>query len=58
MAHDADIAQKHLIKETRDTYEMDKIYKKIDKLNVRLESMENVMKEIRDEMKSLTDRLG
>jgi len=58
MAHDADIAQKHLIKETRDTYEMDKIYKKIEKLAQQLGSMENVMKEIRDEMKAMKDHLG
>jgi len=58
MAHDADIAQRHLIKETRDSYEMDKIHKKFDKLSERIESMEALMKDIRDELKGIKSHLG
>lgn len=58
MAHDADIAQKHLIKETRDSYEIDKIYKKIEKLAGQLESIEAVMRDLRQEIGSIKDHLG
>ena len=58
MAHDADIAQKHLIKETRDSYETDKIVKKIEKLSEKLDVIEAGMRELRDEVRRVKEHLG
>ena len=58
MSHDADLAQKNLIKETRGSYESDKIFKQIEKLVNRMDSMQQAMQELQADIKGIKAHLN
>ena len=58
MSHDADLAQKNLIKETRGSYESDKIIRQIDKLVGRMDTMQQAIQEIQRDIKAIKAHLN
>jgi len=58
MAHDADIAQKHLIKETRDSYEFNKIFNKLEKMIEQMNSLDQSVREMRGDIRRIKEHLG
>jgi len=58
MSHDADIAQKHLIKETRGSYEAEKIFRQLEKLVSRMDSMQQSTAEMQKDIQAIKGHLG
>ncbi|WP_243358428.1 hypothetical protein [Fundidesulfovibrio terrae] len=58
MSHDADLAQKNLIKETRGGYENEKIFRQLEKLVSRMESMQQATAELQKDIQAIKDHLG
>ena len=58
MSHDADIAQKNLIKETRGSYETEKIYRQLEKLVNRLEAMQQATAAMQKDIQAIKGHLG
>ena len=58
MSHDAELAQKHLIKETRGSYEMEKVYRKIDKLMERMDVYQQALNDVARDVKAIKEHLN
>ncbi|GFK94026.1 hypothetical protein NNJEOMEG_01864 [Fundidesulfovibrio magnetotacticus] len=58
MAHDADIAQKHLIKETRDSYEFNKIFNRLQVMMDQMHALEQSLSEIKKDVESIKGAIG
>jgi len=58
MSHDADLAQKNLIKETRGSYENEKIFRQLEKLVSRMDSMQQAITELRQDITAIKGHLG
>jgi len=58
MSHDADLAQKSLIKETRGQYENEKIFRHLEKLVGRMDAMQQSLAELQKDIKDVKDHLG
>jgi DNA anti-recombination protein RmuC len=58
MSHDADIAQKNLIKETRGSYEAEKIFRQLEKLVSRMDSMQQATAEMQKDIQAIKGHLG
>jgi len=58
MSHDADLAQKSLIKETRGQYENEKIFRHLEKLVARMDAMQQSVGEIQKDITDIKTHLG
>lgn len=57
MSHDADLAQKDLIKETRGKFEIEKLHKKLEKLSEKFDRMDLAMRDMAQDIKAIKNSL-
>lgn len=58
MSHDADLAQKSLIRETRGQYEDEKIFRQLERLVSRMDAMQQAVSEMQKDIKDIKGQLG
>jgi len=58
MSHDADLAQKSLIRETRGQYENEKIFRHLEKLVARMDAMQQSVGELQKDITDIKAHLG
>jgi hypothetical protein len=58
MSHDAELAQKNLIRETRGGYENEKIIRQLEKVLARMDAMEQSVTALRQDVSAIKQHLG